>query len=412
MADFYQTGVVTTLHRLDPGNHELIERELYEFSRTQRIALVLPALFSEFTRPAMSRIIKDLRYASYVHEIVVSLDRASEAEFDLARRAFAGLPQTVRVIWHDGPRLQALSDLLLEYDLPIGASGKGRGCWMAYGYVLAGRRIRSHRPARLRHHHLQQGAFGPAVLSGGQPPPGFRVCQGVLQPHQPQDARARDPPLHDARHPDPAIDRGTAAAARLSRQLPLCAGRRVCHEGGAGARQPRPVRLGPRSRRAGRGVRNCAPKRICQTELCGNYDHKHQEVVAGDPGRGLVRMCVDIAQILLRTLAAEGVVFTDGMFKTLLVQYIRTAEDMVNKYDADAAINGLHFDRHEEEAMVSAFSGGLRTACQRYQDDPLGVPLIPNWNRITSAIPDFLDRLRDAVDADNLMPVGREVAIA
>ena len=158
--------------------------------------------------------------------------------------------------------------------------------------------------------------------------------------------------------------------------------------------------------------RNCALKRICQTELCGNYDHKHQEVAAGDPGRGLVRMCVDITRTLLRTLAAEGVVFTNGMFRTLLVEYVRIAEEMVDKYQADAAINSLHFDRHEEEAIVAAFSGGLKVACERYGNDPLGVPLVPNWNRVTSAIPDFFDRLRDAVEADNLMPVGREVAIA
>jgi glucosyl-3-phosphoglycerate synthase len=157
--------------------------------------------------------------------------------------------------------------------------------------------------------------------------------------------------------------------------------------------------------------RNCALRRICQTELCGNYDHKHQEVVLDDPERGLVRMCVDIAQILLRTLAAEGVVFTDGMFKTLLVQYIRTAEDMVTRYHADAAINGLYFDRHEEETIVGAFTGGLRLACERYLTDPLGAPLIPNWNRIASALPDFLDRLRDAVDADNLAPLVRATAL-
>jgi glucosyl-3-phosphoglycerate synthase len=34
-------------------------------------------------------------------------------------------------------------------------------------------------------------------------------------------------------------------------------------------------------------------------------------------------------------------------------------------------------------------------------DDPLYSPLIPSWSRVTSAIPDFLDKLRAAVDADN-----------
>jgi hypothetical protein len=34
-------------------------------------------------------------------------------------------------------------------------------------------------------------------------------------------------------------------------------------------------------------------------------------------------------------------------------------------------------------------------------DDPLYSPLIPSRNRVTSAIPDFLDRLRSAVEDDN-----------
>jgi glucosyl-3-phosphoglycerate synthase len=34
-------------------------------------------------------------------------------------------------------------------------------------------------------------------------------------------------------------------------------------------------------------------------------------------------------------------------------------------------------------------------------EDPLGAPMIPNWSRVTSAIPDFLDRLKVAVEQDN-----------
>jgi glucosyl-3-phosphoglycerate synthase len=36
-----------------------------------------------------------------------------------------------------------------------------------------------------------------------------------------------------------------------------------------------------------------------------------------------------------------------------------------------------------------------------FLEDPLYSPLIPNWNRVISAIPDFLDRLRDQVEAEN-----------
>ncbi|HWQ93365.1 MAG TPA: hypothetical protein VN673_16965, partial [Clostridia bacterium] len=43
----------------------------------------------------------------------------------------------------------------------------------------------------------------------------------------------------------------------------------------------------------------------------------------------------------------------------------------------------------------------IRTASVAYQKDPLWSALIPNWNRIESALPTFLDELREAVRLDN-----------
>ena len=56
MADFYQTGVIATLHRLGHGDLGILERQLEYFSRQQPIAVVLPALYSEFEKPAMPAI--------------------------------------------------------------------------------------------------------------------------------------------------------------------------------------------------------------------------------------------------------------------------------------------------------------------------------------------------------------------
>ena len=64
-------------------------------------------------------------------------------------------------------------------------------------------------------------------------------------------------------------------------------------------------------------------------------------------------------------------------------------------------INSLSFDRHEEETAVATFARGLKIAGEQYLENPTGAPLIPNWNRITSAIPDFLDMLHEAVEQDS-----------
>jgi glucosyl-3-phosphoglycerate synthase len=63
-------------------------------------------------------------------------------------------------------------------------------------------------------------------------------------------------------------------------------------------------------------------------------------------------------------------------------------------------LNGLLFDRHAEEAAVAAFAKSLREAAEEFCRDPLGMPQIPNWNRVIAAIPDFFPMLLDAVEAD------------
>ena len=57
------------------------------------------------------------------------------------------------------------------------------------------------------------------------------------------------------------------------------------------------------------------------------------------------------------------------------------------------------------QAAVSAAwwrrSRALRRAGLDFVRDPMGAPQIPNWNRVTSALPRFLQDLREAVDADS-----------
>jgi len=147
--------------------------------------------------------------------------------------------------------------------------------------------------------------------------------------------------------------------------------------------------------------RNTAPRAICQAELCNNYDHKHQELSPRDPDKGLNKMACDIVKSVFQRMAAEGIKLDSGLFDTLLSAYSRQAEDTLRFYAADAAANGLKYLRHEEEGAVSTFVRAIRLATEAFQKDPLWSPLIPNWNRVESALPDFLDELREAVRLDN-----------
>ncbi|MCS7157828.1 MAG: glycosyl transferase [Blastocatellia bacterium] len=401
MADFHQTGVIATLHRLVPGGLERLERELVTYAEQRPIALVLPALYSEFEGPAMPRIIEELRQVPYLRQIVVTMSQATPEQYARARQMMAGLPQEVIFIWNDGPRLQKLYEKLQENGLPVGADGKGRSCWMAYGYVLA-----SGKSDVIALHDCDILTYTREMLA--------RLCYPVVNPNIDFEfckgyyARVTDR-LH-GRVTRLFVTPLVRSLLKIFGSLPFLEFLDSFRYPLAGefammadlARINRiPGDWGLEVGVLAEIYRNRAVRRICQVELCETYEHKHQVLSPDDPTRGLMKMAVDIAKTLFRTLSAEGVVFTSGAFRTLRSTYIRTAEDMISRYHADALINGLVFDRHEEEVAVEAFARALHLAAEAFMEDPLGVPLIPNWNRVTAALPEFFDELLEVVREDN-----------
>ena len=110
-------------------------------------------------------------------------------------------------------------------------------------------------------------------------------------------------------------------------------------------------------------------------------------------------MARDVVKHLLRTLAAAGVNLPDGLLRSLLAAYQREAEDAVADSYAMATINGLVFDRHEEEKNVQVFTTALRASTQEFLADPLGAPLVPNWARVWAGMPEASTRLLAAVEA-------------
>ena len=129
MADFHQNGSVATLHNLTQVSLVDLERELRNFSATRKITLILPSLFSELERPALSTILDELSGADYINHIVIGLDRADEEQFKFAKDYFSRLPQNHDILWNDGPRLSALHKQLADAGLAPKEPGKGRNVW-------------------------------------------------------------------------------------------------------------------------------------------------------------------------------------------------------------------------------------------------------------------------------------------
>jgi len=400
MADFYQTGVVATLHRLNPDGLERLESELEKFAAETPVALVLPALYSEFETPAMRKIADELMRVRYLRRIVVALGRADRNQYERACTFLEQLPQAVTILWIDSPRIQALFRLLEENGLCAGPDGKGRSCWLAYGFLLAMgdcNIIALHDCDIVNYDRRLVARLCYPVVN---PNLGFEFCKGyyarVTDRMHGRVTRLFVTPLIRAME-------GMAPGAPFLKFLdsfryPLAG------EFAMKANLARVNRI-PGDWGLEIGVlaevfRNCAVSRVCQVDLADNYEHKHQSLSPDDPSRGLRKMAVEVAKSLFRTMAGEGLVFTRDHFRSLQVRYVRLAEDTIDRYYADALLNGLHFDRHAEELAVATFARSLRQAAEEYLEDPLGPPQIPNWNRVISAIPDFFDCLLEAVEQD------------
>lgn len=402
MADFYQTGVVTTLHRLKPNSIERLELDLERFGLIKPIGLVLPALYSEFETPAMQGIVPELRKVKYLERIVLVLGRANREQYLRARNFFRDFYTPVTVLWVDSPRIQSLLTMLGERGLSAGSDGKGRSCWLAYGYLLAKRDcdvIALHDCDIVNYDRQLLARLCYPVV---HPHLGFEFCKGyyarVTSTMHGRVTRLFMNPLIRSME---GMAPGTPFLKFLdSFRYPL-AGEFAMDVNLARINRV-PADWGLEVGVLAEVFRNCATGRTCQVDLADTYEHKHQLLSADDPKVGLARMATDIAKSLFVTLAAEGIVFTADHFRSLEVRYVRLAQDMIGRYYADAMLNGLKFDRHGEEIAVATFAGSLQRAASEFITEPRGLPLIPNWNRVLAAVPEFFELLVDAVDKDAL----------
>jgi glucosyl-3-phosphoglycerate synthase len=403
MSDFYQSGVITTFHRLGMRFQlEEVEGKLAEYTRQRPLALVLPCLASEMERPALKNIVTQLKKATYVNQIVVGLDHADRAQFRQARRYFGRLPQEVRILWRDGSRLHKLNELMKANDISVGSPGKGSNMWLATGLVLADDKCKI-----IALHDCDIITYNRELLARLvfpllNPNMDYIFCKGyyarVSDKLHGRATRLLVTPL--IRALQKILGRDVALLNFLdSFRYPLAG--EFCMTTDLVRINRIPADWGLEMGTLCEVFRNVTNRRICQVDLAETYEHKHQALSADDASRGLTKMALDIAKSLFRNLATEGIVLSDAHFKTLAVRYLRAAQDAVKQYEDDAAHNALPFDRHDELRAVAAFTNAIRLAGDEYLRDPLGIPLISNWNRVTSAIPDFYAQLKEAVDLDN-----------
>lgn len=401
MADFHQNGNITTLHNLRCRPAEHLAHEVSVYAEARKITLILPSLYSELEGPALANILDELSKVSYLHRIIIGLDRADEAQYREARTFFSTLPQEHVVIWNDSPRMLALQERLVELGLAPQEPGKGKNVWSCIGYLLA-----CADSSVMAIHDCDIVTYNREMLD--------RLVYPVVNPAFPYQ-------MAKGFYPRIGSNKLNGRVTRLLVSPLLIALKRVIGDrdyldylrsfryplsGEFAIRTPTlpdlriPSDWGLEIGVLSEAWRNLAPKSVCQVEIADNYDHKHQDLSPEDATTGLSRMSTDICKAVFRKLAADGTVFTPNTFRTLKATYYRSALDLLEGYYNDAKMNGLEVDRHKEEKSIELFAENIIRAGQIFLENPHETPFIPTWNRVHAADPEFLTNLHRAVAAD------------
>lgn len=402
MADFYQNGIITTLHNLSDRPVEDLEEDLVRFSKKRPLGIILPSLFSELEGPALGNIIDEIAQVPYLDEIVIGLDRADETQFRFAKQFFSKLPQHHRILWNDGPRLKALDAELQTLDLAPKEPGKGRNVWYCMGYILASGRAESVALHDCDITTYTRDLLARLIYPVAHPQFNYEFCKGFY-------ARVSDGKINGrvSRLLVTPLLRALKKVYGDSHYLEYMDSFRYPLAGEFSFRRDvlNDIRI-PSDWGLEIGVlsemhRNYSNNRLCQVDIADNYDHKHQDLSLDDARVGLSKMSIDITKALFRKLATHGHTFNSETFRTIKATYFRIALDFVETYHNDALMNGLQLDIHGEEEAVEMFARNIMTAGDDFLDNPMEKPFVPSWNRVVSAMPDVFDRLMDAVELDN-----------
>ena len=403
MSDFFQNGIITTLH--DFGTHNLthMEARMSDTLKRRDIALILPITAQDLMSPSFNHIVSELAQVPYISEVVLSLGQTQNFDDMIEAHArLQALSQPYSVVWSSGPGIKALFDELAQNYLDVGPDGKGRGVWTALGYVLSNRKLWV-----IAVHDCDIRNYSSSMLA--------RLCY-------PCAVRGMDFEFTKAYYMRVSKDRIYGRVTRLfftplvralrnilganrfmeflhSFRYPLSG--EICMTRSLAQVMRMPGDWGLEIGTLSEVYRTCSLTRVCQVDIAATYEHKHQELVSNDLQAGLLKMAVDIGKVVLRTLAAEGVVFPAHFFGTVQAAYLQMAREAIDQYATDAIINGLPYERHAEAQAVERFCEAVQLAGREFREDPTDLPRIPGWNRVMSALPDFVERLSAVVAQEN-----------
>ena len=323
--------------------------------------MIIPLLASEYTdknnRPVFENILKQLKDATYISQIIFGLDRASEKDALLLKELSKEYGIKNHLIqWNDGPGFSNIYDQLNEAGFNILEPGKGKNMFLSFGIAIAmGAESIGLIDADIRTFkkvHLDR-LFYPVVALGYD----FSKAYYARLQERALYGRVKrlllDPLLL-------ALNRKFTESReeKMLRLIDFLLGFHYQLSGEVAFH----VDLLRRMRFATNwGVeiftlievyrKASAPAQVMFSEA--PFDHKHQVVSEDDQSKGLNRMAVDIVTTLMNALVIEeGLEISDTFFRDLTITYQGVAEDQIKKYSDDASFSNLSYDREAEENLV------------------------------------------------------------
>jgi glucosyl-3-phosphoglycerate synthase len=397
----YKQELITTIHDFGSDRRDRhLEERLLELSMETPTAVLIPALYEELERPALTQIRAHLQECAFIKKIVICLYAETAEQYAKAVSFFSVLPQPTYVIWENGDRVTQILENLRDRGLNLlHFKGKGRAVWLGLGIAsLQAKAIALHDadittynrtyPLKLLFPLLET-EFGiafnkayyarlgtdPCTLNG-------RVVRLFVTPlltalTEIFGYRKYLRYLSAYRYP---------LSGEFALTSDLALNTRI------------PGNWGLEIGLLAEVYRNVAEKRIAQIDL-GIFDHKHQQV-GNSSQEGLRKMCRDILRSILRTLTeTEQLVISREHIHTLRVKFRREAQDYTRQYFVDARFNNLQYDRHQEEVITELFEAAIGDAGDIYFSDPAGAQ-IPDWTRALAVTPTLREQLLEAVIQD------------
>ncbi|HSI12389.1 MAG TPA: hypothetical protein VK961_10110 [Chthoniobacter sp.] len=339
MSDFAQAGLICTLQRLNDAHLAQIEAELTGLVRVRPIALVLPCHGRDLEQPAFIRVLEELSAATFLHEIVLTMNAVAPAVREALPARLATLPQKVTLL-----------------DNPGEPAGKGRNVSAAFGHL-----VRAGECGIIATQDCDVASFRRVDLA--------RLCYAVAHPQ----LGYRFAKMYYSRVTDRLYGRASRlflapllhAVVRVAGHQPLVdflLSFRYPLAGEVALTRELAAELTASS---GWGLeigqlcevfRRVDPRDVCQVDGGTGYDHKHQPAATA-----LVGMAAEIARELFTQLAAEGLPNDAAFHAAVAAAYRREADHALRRSANLALINGLPFDEAAEREMLTGFARQLES---------------------------------------------------